>query len=143
MPDEDWGSLEAHYVTTLREVKTEPVPEAIVSLAQKSYDGFTHPKDPALKLHAMELKFETPERAARFAVHMRNAGAHTVPPSSVTVVVDPARKRVDKLDEQGKPVTNEAGKTVRVPGPAVDPCKVAWLAGKRRGRKDLTSSTDA
>jgi hypothetical protein len=143
MLDEDWGSLEAHYVTTLREVKTEPVPEAIVSLAQKSYDGFTHPKDPALKLHAMELKFETPERAARFAAHMRNAGAHTMPPSSVTVVVDPARKKVGKLNEQGQPVMNDAGKAVRVPGPAVDPCKVAWLAGKKRGRKGLTPSAGA
>lgn len=135
MSDEsEWGSLEATFVQTLRETKIEPVPAPIIKLAQKSYDGTKHPQNPDELLHSMQLIFDTPERAQAFAKHMRNAGPHTNPVSSVTVVIDPERKKTDKLDEAGQPVKDENGKVVKVPGPPVNPCMVAWRAGKRRGR---------
>ena len=130
----EWDSLNAEFVTTLREQKIEPVPEPIVKLAQKSLDGAVHPGNPELRLHSMQLTFDSEAKAAAFAKHMRNAGAHTSPPSSVTVVIDPERTKVEKLDESGQPVLNDAGKPVKVPGPPVNPCKVAWRAGQRRGR---------
>jgi hypothetical protein len=128
----EWGDLEAKFVTTLRSVKTEPVPEEIIKLAQRSLDG--HKLADGSLMHAMQLKFETAERATSFAAHMRNAGAHTRPVSSITVVQDPERTRVDKLDEQGRPVTNEAGKVVKVPGPPVNPLAVAFRAGAKKGK---------
>jgi len=54
--------------------------------------------------------------------------------SSITVVIDPERGRVQRSDDEGRLMVNEAGKPVMVPGPAVNPCKVAWRAGARRGR---------
>ena len=129
----EWDNLNAAFVTTLREQKVEPVPEPIVKLAQRSFDGVTHPDDPNSKLHAMQMEFETEARAAAFAKHMRNAGPHTKPPSSITVVIDPQRGKVAKV-EDGKEVLNESGKPVMVPGPAVNPRLVAWRAGARRGR---------
>lgn len=135
MSETEWGNLEAAFVTTLREQHIEPVPPQIVRYAQMSYDGAPDPADPEnpdRKLHAMQHEFETPERAAAFARHMRNAGPHTTPPSSVTVVVDPARRKVQAI-ENGEPVMKD-GKAVMVPGPPVNPRLVAWRAGARRGR---------
>lgn len=135
MAETEWGGLEAKFVTSLRETKVEPVPGPIVKLAQRALDGEPHPDDPERIMHAMELEFETADRAAAFAKHMRNAGLHTTPPSSVTVVVDPESQRVAKLDANGQVVTNESGKTVWVPGAPVNPRKVAFRVGERRGRK--------
>jgi hypothetical protein len=134
----EWGKLEAQFVTSLREVKTEPVPDQIVRLAQASLNGRPtgeQDKDgsPVL-MHAMSITFETPERAEAFARHMRNAGPHTIPQSSVTVVVDPERGKVQDKDENGNPRVNDKGKPVMVPGDPVNPCKVAFRAGARRGR---------
>jgi hypothetical protein len=133
----EWDGLNAEFVTTLREQRIEPVPEPIVKLAQRSFNGVPHPSDPEVKLHAMQLKFDTEAKAAAFARHMGNAGLHTVPQSSITVVIDPERKKVPKV-EDGKEVLNEKGKVVMVPGPPVDPCKVAWRAGARRGRNSTS-----
>jgi hypothetical protein len=130
----DWDDLEAQFVTTLREQRIEPVPEPIVKMAQKSLDGVQNPDNAEQKLHSMQLVFDSEGKATAFARHMRNAGLHTNPPSSVTVIVDPERTRVDQVDAEGNPVMNDAGNPVKVPGPPVNPCKVAWRAGKRRGR---------
>lgn len=131
----EWDSREAVYVTQLRETKIEPVPAPIVALAQKSYDGAPDPDHEGQKLHAMQLTFETVARAIAFERHMRNAGPHTTPPSSVTVVRDPNRKKVAQTGPDGNVVMGENGKPVMVPGPAVNPNLVAWRAGIRRGRK--------
>lgn len=134
----DWDGLNAQFVMTLREQKTEPVPAEIVRLAQQSYDGVPHPQDPGSLLHAMQLDFSDrggTARAIAFEKHMRNAGPHTKPPSSITVVRDPQRKQVARLDENGKEILNaKTGKPVMEPGPAVNPNLVAWRAGARRGR---------
>jgi hypothetical protein len=133
MSENEWGDLEAVFVATLRETKTEPVPAEIIKLAQRSLAGFTQPDGTVL--HAMQLPFGTIERATAFAKHMRNAGQHTTPVSSITVVQDPDRKRTAKLDEQGNPVLNDAGKPVMVPGAPVNPLVVAWRAGAKKGRQ--------
>jgi hypothetical protein len=138
LADNEWGGLEAAFVTTLREQHAEPVPEQIIRYAQMSYDGRPHPDNPALLLHAMQYEFETPERAQAFARHMRNAGAHTRPPSSVTVVVDPQRRKTEAVDADGQPVVKD-GKPVMVLGPAVNPRLVAWRAGARRGRGNASA----
>jgi hypothetical protein len=131
----DWGDLEAHFVTQLREVKTEPVPPEIVHLAQQSYNGVPHPKDPEKTIHALHTTLPTEAKAAAFARHMKNAGAHTTPPSSVTVIVDPDRRKVQESDEDGNLVWTDEGKPVMVWGPAVNPRKVGFRAGpKRAGR---------
>lgn len=134
----EWGKLEAEFVTTLRDVKTEPVPEPIVRLAQRSLDGqptgdVTKDGTPVL-MHAMQLTFDTEAKATAFARHMRNAGLHTKPQSSVTVVVDPERSKVQDKNEDGTPKVNDKGKPVLVPGDPVNPRKVAFRAGARRGR---------
>lgn len=135
MAETEWGGLEAKFVTSLRETRVEPVPGPIVKLAQRALEGQPHPSDPEKTMHAMELEFETPEKAAAFAKHMRNAGLHTNPLSSVTVIIDPESERVAKLDDNGRPVTTEGGKTVWVPGAPVNPRKVAFRVGQRRGRQ--------
>jgi hypothetical protein len=130
----EWDDLNAQFVTTLREQRVEPVPDPIVKLAQKSYDGVPDPSNPENVLHSMQLAFEDEARAMAFERHMKNAGLHTTPPSSVTVVRDPERGKVQKMNAEGQPEVNENGKPVMVPGPPVNPCKVAWRAGARRGR---------
>lgn len=132
---DQWDDLNAQFVTTLREQRIEPVPPQIVRMAQKSYDGVApDPNVPDDKLHAMQFTFDTEAKAAAFARHMSNAGLHTVPQSSITVVIDPERTKVPKVAEDGTEVKNDKGKVVMVPGPPVNPCKVAWRAGARRGR---------
>ena len=132
--ENEWAGLEAAFVTSLHEKRVEPVPDAIVKLAQLSLDGQPHPNDESLVLHAMQLEFDTPEKAKAFADHMRNAGMHTSPLSSVTVVIDPEREKVPQIGADGRQVTNDKGKVVMVPGEPVNPRKVAWRAGARRGR---------
>lgn len=108
----DWSKVQGHVTERLRTTRVVPVPEHIVKLAQKAYNGVPHPEDPERVIHSLEHEFPTPEIAAQFAKHMKNAGAHTEPLSSVTVVVDPDRKG----DEP------------------VNPRLVVWRAGKRRGK---------
>jgi hypothetical protein len=138
MVEQEWGGLEATFTTSLRETKVEPVPGPIVKLAQRSLEGAPHPEypnDPDKKIHAMQLEFESAEKAEAFAKHMRNAGPHTKPPSSITVVVDPQSVKVEKVNEAGNVVRNDAGKPIMVPGAPVNPKVVAFRAGVRRGRK--------
>jgi hypothetical protein len=133
--DNEWDGLEAQFVTKLREDRVEPVPAPIVRLAQLSLDGTKHPDDAELVLHAMQREFETPERALAFAKHMKNAGPHTNPPSSVTVAVDPNRPKVQaRNSETGELLFKDNGKPDMVPGDPVNPRLVAWRAGARRGR---------
>lgn len=130
----DWGGLKAEFVTTLKEPVIQPVPDEIVKLAQRSLNGVPHPTDPTQKMHVMRIKFESEARANAFAAHMRNAGLHTTPKSSVLVTIDPDRPRVAKLDDNGEPVLSEKGRAVKVPGAPVDPTVVQWKSGERRGR---------
>jgi|SRR5579859_838758 len=130
----DWDGLEAQFVTTLREQRVEPVPAPIVKLAQRSLDGIVHPSNPEAKLHSMQLEFDTEAKAIAFERHMKNAGLHTTPQSSITVVRDPERGKVQQTDSEGRPIVNDKGKPVMIPGTAVNPRKVAWRAGARRGR---------
>lgn len=139
---DEWGDFEGTVVTSLRERRIEPVPDSIVKQAQRSYEGVAAGTDddgkPILR-HALQHEFETPERAARFAAHMRNAGPHVITAdghgASVTVTVDPERKRVPALDENGQQKYADNGKAVTEPGPAVNPRLVRWRAGAPRGRK--------
>lgn len=135
MVENEWGGLEATFVTSLQETRVEPVPDPIVKLAQRALDGAPHPTDPDKTIHAMEITFETEAKAEAFARHMRNAGLHTTPKSSITVKIDPESQKVPKLDENGQTVYNDNGRAVMVPGPPVNPRKVAWRAGLRRGRQ--------
>lgn len=111
----DFGAFEASVVERLVAQKIQPVPSAIVRHAQRSLDGVPHPKDPSKTMHVLSHEFPTPELAAEFAKHMRHAGNHTNPLSTVSVAIDP-----DNPDRGGTPV---------------NPCKVAWRAGARKGAK--------
>jgi hypothetical protein len=105
----DWSTITGHAVERLRAPKTTPVPDAIVALAQRSWDGVPNHKNPdGEKLHVLRHSFESEERAVEFAKHMRKAGAFTLPMTSVSVVVDP--------DGTG------------------DVRTIAWRAGTRRGK---------
>lgn len=135
---DEWDSLEGQFITSLREKAVQPVPEPIIKLAQRSLDGNPAGTDEdgnVILRHAMEHKFESVERATRFANHMRNAGPHTTPESSVTVLQDPHRTKVQATGDNGQPKYNDAGKPVMVDGPAVDPTVVRWRAGAKKGRK--------
>lgn len=134
MTDEDWGAYEAGFVEKLRAEKTEPVPEPIIRLAQQSRNGQQHPDNPELVKHAMHVELDTEAKAQAFAKHMRNAGAHTTPPSSITVIVDPDRKKVQATTDEGGLRWTDDGKPLMVAGPPVNPRKVAFRAGPRRGK---------
>jgi hypothetical protein len=104
MTDEDWEDVEGQAVERLRTPKPVAVPASIVRQAQRSYDENAN----------MEKSFYTedgepnPERAAKFAKHMKNAGLHTDPHTSLSVFIDP--------DNNGSTHV------------------VTWKAGGRRGR---------
>ena len=116
----DWGDLTGQATERLRAPKVPPVPAQIVKLAQDAYDGRTL-MDPQGKpvtddegnpviTHNLRHDFKGDEkRAEAFAKHMKNAGLHTTPLTSLSVVIDP--------DDDGN-------KSV-----------VAWRATKRRGRQ--------
>lgn len=106
-PDFDWAEITGQAVKRLKKRKVKPCPAPIVRQAQRSWDGVPNPENDGELLHVLEHVFPTEERAAEFAGHMRNAGAHTVPPTSVSALIDP--------DEDG---------STRL---------VRWRAGARRG----------
>lgn len=100
----DWKDVGGRFVERLRDPKVIPVPAPIVRQAQRSLDGEADPKREGKLLHNMSHEFPNKEMAAAFAKHMKNAGAHTEPRSSVSVVIDEHDERI-----------------------------VKWKAGKRRG----------
>lgn len=121
-PSYDWGPMTARRVDNLRAPKIPDVPARIVELAQESYDGKpVYAEDGKTPLvdeagnpilgHVMEYDFgpDNVEMAREFAKHMKNAGLHTQPLSSVSVAPDPE---------------NDGREHV-----------VRWKAGERKGRK--------
>lgn len=105
----DWSQVSGTAVKRLRAPKVAPVPDALVALAQQSWDGVADPEDPeGEKLHVLRHEFSDETVAGEFAKLMKKAGEHTTPQTTVTVVFDP--------DADGR-------KNL-----------VAWKAGVRRGR---------
>lgn len=87
--DFDWSEITGRAVERLRAPRIEPVPEAIVKQAQRSYDGVPNPADPEKRLHVIEHEFITAEKAEQAAKLLKKAGVHTTPPTTVRVVIDP------------------------------------------------------
>lgn len=107
----NWEAFEAVTVERLREPKVQPVPAGIIKQAQRAVTGVTAPNGEVM--HTLEYEFPAKELAIEFAKHMKHAGQHTNPVSTITVLVDP----------QGV-----------AKGSEVNPNLVRWQAGKRRGR---------
>lgn len=112
----DFGDIEGQAVERLRARKVEPVPDAIIKLAQLSRTGVPHPTKPDKLIHVRKHQFKPGEEAklAAFVKHMKNTGPHLTPPGSVTVVQDP--------DKDGNKLL------------------VAWRAGEPRGKAGTTTS---
>lgn len=110
----DWSKITGKTVERLRASKVTPVPAHIVSLAQASYaQGANKEVDFALLIKDADKALAT---AAEFGKHMRNAGNHTTPPTSVSVVIGPED-------------TDENGARIKLPDTVV-----RYKAGKRRGK---------
>lgn len=109
----DWGQVSGQATKRLRAPRVTPVPDAIIKLAQQSYDGLPDPDNPEASLHVMRHEFTDETVAKAFAKLLRRAGEHTTPQTSVTVVHDP----------DGNGNTKQ----------------VAWKAGARRGRTKAKS----
>lgn len=102
----DWSGITARPAVRLQKEKIKDVPKSIVKHAQDSYDGVMHQGE---LRHVLVHEFPNEELAAQFAKHMKNAGPHTTPETSISVVIDPDADGNKRL--------------------------VSWRAGKRRGRK--------
>jgi len=116
----DWSKVSGQAVERLRAPKVHDVPSRIVELAQESWNGRPLTKDgkPVLDkdgqpvlMHNMRHDFGAGQeaRAKAFAEHMRHAGDHTTPLTSISVVIDPDGTGAEHV--------------------------VAWKAGNRRGRQ--------
>lgn len=78
----DWGAITGKTVERLRKPKIPDVPAAIVKLAQASYDEGT--------VKSYQFAKSVDEKVVeKFASHLRNAGHHTSPLTSVSAVIDP------------------------------------------------------
>jgi hypothetical protein len=95
----DWSEITGRTTERLRAAKVRPCDPAVVKAAQLSYDEGT----------ARDHQFRSEKEAAAFAAEMKKAGPHTVPQTSVSVVIDPDNTDNTRL--------------------------VAWKAGARRGKK--------
>lgn len=116
----DWSKVNGQAVERLRAPKVYDVPAKIVELAQASFDGVPLRRngkpvmdangEPVLT-HNMRHDFGAgyEKMAEEFATHMRHAGDHTTPLTSVSAVIDP---------------DNDGSAHV-----------VSWKAGNRRGRQ--------
>jgi hypothetical protein len=103
----DWSGVNGQAVERLRAPKIPDVPKEIVAMAQRAYDGVKDPKSGEM-FHVLSHRFGSDEQAAAFAKHVKNAGHHTTPLSTVTAVIDPMNTGDNRL--------------------------VHWQGGKRRGR---------
>lgn len=101
----DWDNVNGKASDYLRAPKVVPVPAGIVAAAQKSFDGEEVNGE---VLHHRRHRFQSDKMAEAFAAHMKNAGLHTTPHTSISVAIDP---------------DNTGDKRV-----------VSWYATKRRGR---------
>src|SRR5215469_5625571 len=109
----DWKQVTGRTVERLRAQKVKPCPPAIVRLAQQSWD-----RGEIKQWHA-----PTVEIAAEFAAHLKNAGPHTVPETSMSVVINP--------DPDGKF------------GEKTTDLDVSWKAGAKRGRPAAGTNSDS
>ena len=134
-PDFDWGTLTVHAVERLRAPKVSPVPDAIVRLAQTSYEGVINPADPeGPRLHVLRHTFEDQGRAAKFAGHLRNAGKLTTPQTSTTIVIDPDNLK----DAGGRAEFREQNPGIEMTDEELVDLggrTVAWKTGASRARK--------
>lgn len=106
----NWEGITGKAVETLRAPAPKPKPpEAVLKLAQLSWDGVGNGDE---KKHVLRHQFKDgeEEKRDRFIQLLKNAGQHTTPRTTVTVVTDPDRETP----------ANEL--------------LVAWKAGVRRGR---------
>lgn len=103
----NWDGITAKTTDRLRKLKIPDVPAPIVEQAQRAYDGVKDPKT-GETLHILSHRFGSDAQAEAFAKHVRNAGYHTIPLSTITAVIDP----MDTGDKR----------------------LVHWQGGKRRGR---------
>lgn len=121
MAEYNWDDINGTAVERLRAPKTAPVPAAIVAQAQRSVDG-----DPAslVKTGAFHFSFGDHGKGEAFARFMKRAGAHTKPPSSMSVVVG-------VLEGEG---ALAYVRKLRTDEPDPEELAVGWKAGKRRGK---------
>lgn len=105
----DWSGVTGKAVERLRAPKIPDVPKEIVAQAQRAYDGVVDDKT-GETYHVLAHRFGTEAQAEEFAKHVRNAGHHTTPLSTITAVVDPMNSGDKRL--------------------------VHWQGGKRRGRNN-------
>jgi hypothetical protein len=107
-----WDGVTGTAVERLRAPAPPPrPPDHLVKLAQQSWDGVQVDGEDE-KRHVLRYQFGEGQEAKRdaFIKLIKAAGAHTTPPTTVTVVPDPDRETP----------ANEL--------------LVAWRAGARRGR---------
>lgn len=109
-----WDNVNGKASDYLRAPKVVPVPAGIIAAAQLSFDGEEVNGE---VLHHRRHRFASVEMAEAFAAHLKNAGLHTTPHTSISIAVDP--------DNNG------------------DRRTVAWYATKRRGRGAASSAVAA
>lgn len=106
--DFNWEGVTGKAVERLRAPAPPPrPPDHLVNLAQQSWDGVEVDGE---KRHVLRYRFTAGQETKRdaFIKLIKKAGAHTTPPTTVTVATDPDRTGDELL--------------------------VAWKAGQRRGR---------
>lgn len=110
----EWEDLDiesARPAERLREQRVQPVPAAIVRLAQKARDGVPHATREGEKVHVLEYGMPL-KRAKEFQRHMKNAGLHVTPVATISCHIEPPDAEGDET-----PVT------------------VRWRASNRKGAK--------
>lgn len=137
MSDFDFSKMTAEVTTRLREPRIPAVDAAIVRQAQRAVDGAEFSDGKPQKTYALTYTFPSPEIAVLFAKGMRNAGHHTNPKCSLSVVINP--DNAIKRDKDGQPELDSAGKEQ---GTHKGLCTVSWQAGARRGAKPATAASD-
>lgn len=106
--DDPFAAIDGAPVVTAK--PPAPVPPSIVRMAQEVLNGIT--LDDGTVTHTKRYVFRPDQEALRdaFVKNMRNAGAWTEPPSTVTVTVEP------------------------------DGLTVLWRAGRKRGKRAVKPS---